>query len=487
MKLQEIFTDLPLIHFHGDANAEIKEITYSSRNVHPGYLFAALKGIKTDGFFYVDEAKAKGAAAILSERPKPGDIHGNWIQVADARESMALCAANFFSHPSREMKVVGITGTKGKTTVSYLLEGIFKAAHFQPGLFGTIEYRGPGLSETAKRTTPEAPDLQRMIRQLRDHGATHCVMEISSHSLEMKRAVGIDFDAAIFTNLSGEHLDYHKTMDNYFEAKKKLFSLNPKSIAVINVDDTWGKKLFEKLPMEKISYGLEPDAMIRAETFSFNPDGTEATVKIPAGHLSISSPLLGKPNLYNILSALTAALSLNVPHSAIKKGISTVKTVPGRFEKIANPFGLHIFVDFAHTDDALRNLLETARRLSSGRVLLIFGAGGDKDKSKRPRMGEFAGKLADWTILTSDNPRSEEPLAIITDIELGIKKTGPQKYTIQPDRKKAIREILSMGKKDDYILIAGKGHEDYQVIKDKIIHFDDAEVVRELLADMENI
>lgn len=485
MKLQEIFSGFSVIHLHGNTDEEIKDITYSSQNVRPGYLFAALKGIKTDGFFFVNEAIAKGAAAILSERPKPDDFSGNWIQAADAREAMALGAANLFSHPSREMKVVGITGTKGKTTVSYLLEGIFKAAHFLPGLLGTIQYRGPGLFQTAARTTPEAPDLQRMMRQIRSHGATHCIMEISSHSLELKRTVGIDFDAAIFTNMSGEHLDYHKTMDSYFEAKKKLFFINQKSTAIINTDDIWGKKLFAQLSLEKISYGLEPDVVVRAESYNFHPNGIEATLSTPAGRISLSSPLLGRPNLYNILSAVAAAVFLQVPLPAIQAGIKNVKLVPGRFEKIANPLGLHIFVDYAHSDDALRNLLETARDLSSRRVLLVFGAGGDKDKAKRPRMGELAGKYADWTILTSDNPRSEDPLGIIADIEEGIKKTGPHKYAIQPDRKKAIHEILYMGKKDDYILVAGKGHEDYQIFKDRTIHFDDVEVVKEILADME--
>ncbi|MDH5466980.1 MAG: UDP-N-acetylmuramoyl-L-alanyl-D-glutamate--2,6-diaminopimelate ligase, partial [Candidatus Aminicenantes bacterium] len=313
-------------------------------------------------------------------------------------------------------------------------------------------------------------------------GATHCVMEVSSHALELKRVVGIGFDVVAFANLSGDHLDYHQSMDRYFEAKKKLFFLNHKKrMAVVNRDDPWGQKLIAQLPAGAITFGIQPGAMVAAENINLTEKGIEALVKYPAGQLTLSSPLLGKPNLYNILASIAVALTLNLPVSSIKEGIASLKGVPGRFEKIDNCLGLHVFVDYAHTDDALRNLLETVREFNPRRIILVFGAGGDRDKTKRPRMGEAAGRLADWTIITSDNPRSEDPLAIISDIEAGIKKTGTKNYQIIPDRREAIEQALSLAAKGDYILVAGKGHEDYQIIKDKILHFDDAEVIQEIL------
>jgi len=454
----------------------------------PGFLFAALRGEKTDGFRFVPEALSRGATAILSDRPKPEEFETNWIQVQDARRALALCSANFYHHPSRKLKVIGITGTKGKTTITYMLESILKAADFKPGVLGTISYRGPGMNMTAGRTTPEAPDVQRLMQNMAAHDATHCVMEVSSHSLELERVTGIDFDVAVFTNLSGEHLDYHQTMERYFEAKKKLFYLpgKKKVAAVINADDTWGQKLIEDLHMGAITYGMDPRALIRAEEYSLTEKGIKLGIKHPAGKMKISSPLLGRPNLYNILAAVASSLILKVPESAIAKGIAALMGIPGRFEKIPNSRGLHIFVDYAHNDDALRQLLETARELAREKTIVVFGAGGDRDRSKRSRMGEAAGRLADYSIITSDNPRSEDPLAIIAEIERGMKKSGSKQYEVIPDRKEAIARALAIGRPGDYILIAGKGHEDYQILKDRTIHFSDSEVVKELLAEKEN-
>ncbi|NOR15184.1 MAG: UDP-N-acetylmuramoyl-L-alanyl-D-glutamate--2,6-diaminopimelate ligase [Candidatus Aminicenantes bacterium] len=485
MKIEKILAGVEHLRFRGDPDAEISGIAYSSLSVKPGYLFAALKGVKTDGHLFIADAIKKGAKAILSEQPKPDDLDTNWIQVRRAREALAMCAANFYDHPSQNLTVIGVTGTKGKTTITFLLEGILKEAGFQTGILGTIDYRGPGLLSKATRTTPEAPDLQRMLRTLLDAGATHCVMEISSHALDLKRPVGTDFKVAIFTNLSGEHLDYHPSMEAYFEAKKKLFSLGLTNMAVINADDDWGKKLISQLTMGKITFGLTPAAMVHTESYSFTEEGIQLTLKFPAGRLTLTSPLLGIPNLYNILAAVSAALTLNVPLKAIKAGIAAVKDIPGRFERIGNDQGYRIFVDYAHSDDALRKLLETAKELCQARIILVFGAGGDRDRSKRPRMGKAAGELADWSILTSDNPRSEDPLAIIAEVEAGIKQTGSEKYEIEPDRKKAILKALQMGGKGDYILVAGKGHEDYQILGDNIISFDDRLVIQELLKNLE--
>ena len=483
MKIKDLLQDVPMIQFRGNEEDDVTGIAYSSRQVIPGYLFAALRGENRDGFHFIPEAISNGAAAILSERPMPSEFHINWIQVQEARKTLALCSANFFHHPSRQLRVIGITGTKGKTTITYITESILKAAAFSPGVIGTISYRGPGLEITAARTTPEAPDLQGMMQSMVEKEATHCVMEVSSHSLELERVTGIDFDVAVFTNLSGEHLDYHQTMERYFEAKKKLFFLpaRKKTMAVINTDDAWGKKLIDEIHMSAITYGLEPTALVRAEEFFLSEKGIELVVKYPAGKMQISSPLLGRPNLYNILAAVASALILKVPESKIVAGIAALRGVPGRFEKIQNSFGMHIFVDYAHNDDALRHLLETAKELARKKTIVVFGAGGDRDKSKRSRMGEAAGRLADYSIITSDNPRSEDPLAIIAEIERGMKKSGSKQYEIIPDRKEAISRALDIGGAGDYILVAGKGHEDYQIIKDRVIHFSDAEVILELL------
>lgn len=486
MKLKDLLTGIRICDVSGNDEEEIRGISYSSKKIQPGFLFAALRGEKTDGFRFIREALLNGAVAFLSEKPKPQNFDKSWIHAPDARHALALCSANYYSHPSEHMKVVGITGTKGKTTLTYLLEKILKKAQFLPCVIGTIAYRGPNMEVSAERTTPEAPDIQRILSEMLRNGTTHCLIEVSSHALELKRVMGIGFDVAVFTNLSGDHLDYHHSMEKYFEAKKKLFFFNEKKrTAVINSDDPWGKKLIAEIPIGVITFGLEPSAIIRAEKYKLSEEGVTLWVKYPGGTFSLASPLPGRPNLYNILAAAATALTLNIPTSAIKEGIASLPGVPGRFEKIENSFGLHIFVDYAHTDDALRNLLETVREQNPRRILLVFGAGGDRDRTKRERMGKMAGTLADWTILTSDNPRSEDPLAIISEIEKGLKETGEKKYEIQPDRREAINRALTLGEKGDYILVAGKGHENYQIIGDKIFPFNDAEVIRETLQKME--
>jgi UDP-N-acetylmuramoyl-L-alanyl-D-glutamate--2,6-diaminopimelate ligase len=485
MKLKDLLKGVAFLNLHGNEKEEIQGIAYSSKNVKNGFLFAALKGAKENGFDFIEEALARGAAAILSERPRPDNIEKIWIQVSEARQALALASANFYSHPSDKMKVIGITGTKGKTTVTYLLESIIKKSNFHPAVIGTISYRWPNNTISAERTTPEAPDLQRMLSEMASERVTHCMIEVSSHALDLKRVLGIGFDIAVFTNLSGEHLDYHHSLESYFEAKKKLFFLNHKKrTAVVNLDDSWGKKLIAELRNEELlTYGLEPSAQVSGENFKFSQKGIELSVRYPEGKLTVFSALLGMPNVYNILASISTALALNIPPASIKKGISSLQGVPGRFERVENPFGFNIFVDYAHTDNALRNLLETVRGLSPKRIFLVFGAGGDRDKTKRPRMGEVAAELADMSILTSDNPRSEDPLAIISGIEKGIKKTGNKNYKILTDRKEAIEYALSLLEKGDYLVVAGKGHENYQIFKDKTIPFDDAEVIRKILKE----
>ena len=486
MKLGKVLQGIPVLAGDPSGGGEITGIAYNSKAVKPGFLFAALRGTVRSGMDFVPEALAGGAAAILSTWPKPNGVDALWIQVADAREALALAAANFYGRPSDKMKVAGITGTKGKTTVTYLLEGILKAAGFATGVIGTIEYRRPGVRVPAARTTPESADLQAFLREMLEAGVSHCVMEVSSHALEQKRVWGVSFDVAVFTNLSGEHLDYHPSMESYFEAKKKLFTLNHKrNASVVNMDDPWGQKLIAELPMKTITFGLEPAAIVRAQNFVMAEDGTELQIAYPGGLLRLRSSLVGKHNISNILAAAAAALALNVPPQAISDGIEALRGVPGRYEKVANGRGLQIVVDYAHTDNALEHLLTTAREFKPRRVILVFGAGGNRDKDKRERMGRVAARLADWTILTSDNPRSEDPMEIIAALEKGFEKEAVRTYEVVPDRKEAIARALATANKGDTVLVAGKGHEDRQIFKDRTIPFSDIEVIKEVLAKME--
>jgi UDP-N-acetylmuramoyl-L-alanyl-D-glutamate--2,6-diaminopimelate ligase len=486
MKLKELLQDIRLIDISGPEDPEITGIAYFSKKVEPGNVFVAIKGHRADGHDYLSEARNRGAVAVVSERPKPADLNLTWVQTPDARESLALMAVNFYDHPAARLKTIGITGTKGKTTITYILEEILKAAGFQPGVVGTVEYRWLGKQISAERTTPEAPDIQGILKQMVKDGVSHCLMEVSSHSLDLKRVWGLGFDLAIFTNLSGEHLDYHQTMENYFEAKKKLFFLNHKRQAsIVNVDDPWGEKLLSELPMKTISFGFKPEAVVRAEKFNINHSGMTATVSYPGGQLTFSSPLIGKHNLYNFLAAISAALVLSIPVPAIVKGINSLKTIPGRFEKVANNLDLNIIVDYAHTDGALQNLLESVKSLNPRKVILVFGCGGDRDRLKRPRMGEVAARLADWTIITSDNPRSEDPENIMTEIEQGFKKLGHHNYEKTSDRKKAIEAAILMARKGDWVVIAGKGHESHQIFKDRTIPFSDVETASEILSRLE--
>ena len=485
MTLRDILQGIPVVA-GGAMTEEIAGIAFNSKAARPGFLFAALPGAARNGLDFVAEALANGAVAVLSAWPKPPAVEAAWVQVADAREALALAAANFYGHPSDRMKVVGVTGTKGKTTTTFILEEILRAAGAAPGLIGTIEYRRPGWSAAAPRTTPESSDLQALLRDFLDAGVSHCVMEVSSHALEQKRVWGVSYDVAVFTNLSGEHMDYHPTMEAYFEAKRKLFFLDhKKSAAVVNWDDPWGQKLVAELPMATVTFGLEPAAIVRALKYVPSENGIDVQVTYPGGALRVQSALVGRHNLYNLLAAIGAALSLAVPPADIVKGIAALKGVPGRFERVPNRRGIQIVVDYAHTDNALENLLMTAREFKPRRVILVFGAGGDRDRDKRERMGRVAARLADWTILTSDNPRTEDPGDIIAAIERGFTKEGVRTYEIEPDRKKAIVRALATANKGDIVLIAGKGHETYQIFKDRTVHFSDIEVVEETLGETE--
>ncbi len=486
MRLRELFRNVPGVEVNGNGDPDILGLAYSSLQVQPGFLFAAVRGGKTDGFLFVDDALARGAAAVLAGKSRPQDKKTPWVKAADTREALALAAANFYGHPSMKMKVVGITGTKGKTTVTYLLESILLKAGFVPGVIGTVNYRWPGRLVSALRTTPEAPDIERMFTEMLADGVTHCLVEVSSHALDLKRVWGIHFDIAAFTNLSPEHLDYHESMEDYFEAKKRLFFLNAKKrTAVVNLDDPWGKRLMNELPLKTVSFGLEPAAIVRAGNLRLTENGIKADVDYPGGQIKVCSRLMGRHNLYNILTAVAAGLALNIPAAAIKEGITELKGVPGRLERIETDLGFQVYVDYAHTDEAMRSLLETVRELKPRRILLVFGAGGDRDKAKRPRMGKVAAELADITFLTSDNPRSEDPLAIIAEIEKGMTEGKAGDYRIVPDRHEAIARALAEAAKGDYVLVVGKGHERTQTFRDRTVPFDDGEVIRGILKTME--
>ena len=486
MNLTDLLQGIPVVSLEGDPKLEISGLAYASAAVRPGFLFAAWKGTLRDGFEFVDEAVGRGAAAVLSDRPRPEGRDVAWIQVFNPREALALAAANFYGRPAARMKIVGITGTKGKTTISYILESILRQAGYAVGVIGTISHRGPGFELQASRTTPESVDLQRMLKEMADRGVTHCLMEVSSHSLELHRVSGIGFDVAVFTNLSGEHLDFHRTMEDYFEAKKKLFFLNAKKrTAVINLDDSWSRRLIAELPMTTVTFGLEPEALVRAERPKFSGSGIEAVVSYPGGRIPIVSPLAGRHNLSNLLAAFAVSLALGVPVAVIKEGIAGLGQIPGRFEKVENSLGFHVIVDYAHTDASLQSLLETVRDLKPARILLVFGAGGDRDRAKRPRMGAVAARYADWTFLTSDNPRSEDPAAIIAEIEAGFTAAGGAKYTIIPDRREAITRALAEAGEGDFVVLAGKGHETTQTSGTNVKPFSDAGVARDILAAME--
>ncbi len=470
-------------------NAEISGLAYHSARVRPGNVFFAIHGAKSDGNLYIQDAVAGGALAIVSEEPRSANM--GWVRVKNARQALAQAAANYYDHPGRALTLIGITGTNGKTTTCYLLDSILRTAGHPTGMFGTIEHRTPASAFPALTTTPESLDLQRFLAEVRAAGGTHVVMEASSHGLALDRLFGLKFAAAVFTNLTRDHLDFHGEMQSYFEAKKRLFAgvgAGPASIGVMNADDAWAEQFLAAGAERLVTYGLKSGAEINTKKFLLSYTGLEFAVDTPSGTVSVRSSLVGRINVYNILAAIAAAVALGVDREAVEKGIARLEAVPGRFERVeeGQPFG--VIVDYAHTDDALRNLLETARELrsasagsrSSGRIITVFGCGGERDRSKRPLMGEAAGSLSDLCVLTSDNPRGEDPLGIINDALVGLQKVRAN-YRTEPDRAKAIEGALEMATGGDMVLLAGKGHEATQILADGPIPFSDQEVARAAL------
>lgn len=474
-------------------------IAYDSRKVQPGFIFVAIRGLSTDGHHYINEAIQSGAKGIICERLPDSKKHEiPLVVVPDTRKALALLAAQFYGHPANYLNLIGVTGTNGKTTVTHLLEAIFKAKGDTTGVIGTVGYKIKNKLLPAQYTTPESLDLEELLREMVAKKVNTVLMEVSSHAISLDRVYQLPFDVAVFTNLTQDHLDFHKTMESYWEAKSSWFHSLPsvlpltvppkKPVAVLNLDDPYGRELVCKLQVPVITYGSSPGADLQVKDIKLQKRNTRFTVIWKGEEDEIITPLLGEFNVYNSLAAMAVALSSSVPLSVIKRVLKSMKPVPGRFERVKFAKEFTVIVDYAHTPDGLANLLRSVRNIAKGKVITLFGCGGDRDRGKRPKMGFEAGKYSDIVIVTSDNPRSEDPVEIIKEIQPGIKESrflgGKEKECIiEPDRRKAITKALAKAVRDDIVVIAGKGHETYQIFKDKTIHFDDREVVKEIMRE----
>ena len=465
---------------------EVMGLEYDSRRVGQGFLFFAFAGARSDGREFAPSALEKGALAVVSELPPPATFRGPWIEAEHGRKALASAARNFYSKPDERLGLTGVTGTNGKTTTTYLIDAILRSAGKTTAMVGTVEYRLAGELRTAVNTTPESLDLYRMFHALEQAGGTHATMEVSSHALALGRVYGITFHTAVFTNLTRDHLDFHETMENYFAAKRLLFSPEgslPPRWAVINSDDPYGQKIEVSSRTELLRYGFGPGADLRASGLEMNFGGLRFTAEHRGEKIALASPLVGRINVYNILAACGAALSYGFNWRTIAEGVSGCGYVPGRFESIQEGQPFMVVVDYAHTDDALRNVIAVARGLHPNRVITLFGCGGDRDRAKRPLMGMAAGEASDYVVLTSDNPRSEDPSGIMNDALVGLRRFDTP-HLVEPDRGKAIRAALEAARPGDIVILAGKGHEPYQVLKDRVIHFDDREEARKDLREM---
>jgi UDP-N-acetylmuramyl-tripeptide synthetase len=484
------------------SDPEISAICYRSQAVTPGGLFVAIAGAHADGHAYIGDAVARGAAAVVAERPAAVPVPV--VLVPDSRRALAALAARFHGFPSERLVVVGITGTNGKTTTAYLLERILQQAGFSVGVIGTIAYRFGGQVRKAPVTTPESLDLQALLAEMVRSGVTHVVMEVSSHAIAMHRIADCWLDVGVFTNLSQDHLDFHGDMQTYWEVKKTLFTRHlitgPKrdrAVAVINADDPRGAGLLRELNGHGLSVGSAAANRVHPRGIVHGPAGLHGEVATPEGAIPFASQLVGRHNLENILCAVGAAVALGIAHDKIRSGIEALDRVPGRLEPVPDPAGRFVYVDYAHTPAALENVLQCLKPLTRGRIICVFGCGGDRDPGKRPQMGEIAARKSDLTIVTSDNPRSENPARIIDQVLTGIRRAdvqayspeglaggfGPRGYTVEPDRRRAIRLAVGAARPGDTILIAGKGHETYQLLGARSIDFDDRAEARRALAD----
>jgi UDP-N-acetylmuramoyl-L-alanyl-D-glutamate--2,6-diaminopimelate ligase len=479
MRLSELLEVLPMT-MTLTADPEITGVAHDSRAVEPGDLFVALVGERFDGRTFAPAAVEKGAVAVLG--PGPASVDAPWVPVEDPRSVMGPLAAAIYGHPDQELVMAAVTGTNGKSTVATLISAMMDNADLPAGFIGTLGYRFHEKSFPGGHTTPEASDLFRTLRRMRDAGARSVAMEVSSHALEMGRVAGASFDVAVFTNLTRDHLDYHPDMESYFEAKRKVFRhLKPGGRAVVNVEDPYGQRLAVEIP-NVLTFGEGGHVQVRE--VEMLPSGTRGVLSTPRGPVEFSTPMLGRYNLLNVLAAAAAAEALNLPHSAVTAALAAQQPIPGRMEPVDRGQPFSVFVDYAHTDAALDAALRSAREIAGeGKVAVVFGCGGDRDRGKRPLMGRVAGELADLPILTSDNPRTEDPLAIIAAVEEGVRASGRSGYRVVPDRREAIRDAIFSAGPGWAVLVAGKGHEREQIVGNQKLPFSDFEEIHKALEE----
>lgn len=489
MQLKDLIANLEPTQTEGDLDRPVTGVAYDSRRVTPGMLFVALAGRNVDGHEYIGAAIERGAAAVVCERNGFVPHRTAKIKVADSRAALARVAAAYYGHPSTRLKVIGVTGTNGKTTVAFMVKHMLETAGIKTGLIGTVRYEIGERVIPAQRTTPEALEIQQMLAQMVRADCQACVMEVSSHALEQHRVNEVEFDVVVFTNLTQDHLDYHGSMEAYFQAKKKLFAAaaqeEKSAKAVINIDDTFGRRLSRETDLEvRLSYGLQDAARLRATNIQLGRNETRFVARTADREMLIRSPLIGRHNIYNALAAAGAGLVLKVEAPDIVAALDSLPPVPGRLEAVqmGQPFAL--FVDYAHTDDALQNVLTTLREITPGRLRLAFGCGGNRDVGKRAKMGRVAARLADFTVITSDNPRKESPARIAAQIEEGFRTVRSDGYLMELDRRRAIGEVIQSAQPGDTVLIAGKGHEIYQEFEDTVVPFDDRVYAREMLENL---
>lgn len=481
MKLKEILAGTSYEVISGDVEQEITNIHYDSRKIKKDGLFFCIEGYETDGHNFIDKAVENGAVFIICTKVPHDTKKVGVIKVEDGRKAMSLLSSNFYGNPSKKLKLIGITGTNGKTTSTYIIKSMLETAGYKVGLVGTIaNYIGDKKIES-HRTTPESIELQELFSEMVSAGVEYCVMEVSSHSLYLNRVFGIKFNQGIFTNLTRDHLDFHKTFENYFRAKMILFENSNNSI--INIDNEYGNRVFKETLGRKVTYGIDNEADIRAENIKMSSKGTSFNLRYKGEQVKTFVSIPGKYNIYNALCSAAACLEEGIPLEKVKAGLERLSSVKGRCEIVTKDYnlGFDVIVDYAHTPDGLQNILATAREFTKGRLISVFGCGGDRDKTKRPIMGKIGSELSDIAIITSDNPRTENPIEIIKDIEAGIEKDN---YIVIEKREEAIKEALKMAKKDDVIVLAGKGHEDYQILKHKTIHFDEREIIAKLVKEL---
>jgi len=484
MKLETLLQSTETLEVKGPVDVGIEGIAYDSRRVEPGGLFVAVRGHKVDGAQYVAEALSNGAVAVVSENNLDLGAEVAHVRVPCARRALAEIANAYHGDLSRQMKIVGVTGTNGKTTTAYMVRDVLRDGGFLPGLLGTVAYEIGDRRLPAAHTTPEAPEIHALFQQMQEAGCNSAVMEVSSHAIALQRTLGIDFNICVFTNLTQDHLDYHKDMETYFDVKSKLFHAQGKEAGhsvVVNIDDPWGRKLLGdgKVEADVLTYGFDEQAMVRASDAKMDAGGTYFQVSSPWGEARICLNLLGRFNISNALAALAVGGLCGIGLDRMAKSLANIQAIPGRLELVPNRKHKKVFVDYAHTDDALRNVLGTLREICKGKLIVVFGCGGNRDCGKRKLMGQAAAELADFSIITSDNPRKEDPAAIVADILEGF--AGEETSEVVLDRHDAIKRGIKETGRKDILLVAGKGHETYQELKDTIIPFDDRETVREIL------